>query len=185
MSTVTTPAVTGTWIVDPSHTDVGFSARHLVVSKVRGHFRAVDARITVPEAGPEAAEIRATIQAASVDTGNADRDAHLRSADFLDAEQFPTLEFASTGVAARGGDRYAVTGDLTIKGVTHPVTLDATFNGVAASPFGTTAIGFEATAEIDRREWGLEWNVALDTGGVLVGEKIKLTLEVEATLQDA
>lgn len=181
----TAPTTTGTWVVDASHSEIGFQARHLVITKVRGRFGTFDASIVVPESGPTDAVITATIQAASIDTGNSDRDNHVRSADFLDVEQFPTLDFVGTTVKATGPDRYAVTGDLTIKGVTRPVTVDVEFTGIAASPFGTTVAGFEATTEIDRRNWGLEWNVALDSGGVLVSEKIKLALEIQAVLQSA
>lgn len=168
----------GTWTIDPSHTTLGFVARHLVVAKVRGRFGAVTGDITIAE-NHLASSVTASIEMASVDTGDAGRDEHLRGADFFDVEQFPTMTFTSTKVTGDGSD-YTLTGDLTIKGVTKPVTLDLEFDGVSGDPWGGTRAGFTATGEIDRREWGLEWNVALDTGGMLVGEKIKLQLDIEA-----
>jgi len=168
----------GTWTIDPSHTSLGFVARHLVVAKVRGRFGAVTGAITI---APDhlASSVAAEIEMASVDTGDAGRDEHLRSVDFFDIERFPTMTFASTGVAAKGSD-FVVTGDLTIKGITKSVTLDLEFDGVSGDPWGGTRAGFTATGEIDRRDWGMEFNMALDTGGVLVGEKVKLQLDIEA-----
>lgn len=168
----------GIWTIDPSHTSLGFVARHLVVAKVRGRFGAVTGAITVAE-DALASSVTAQIDMASVDTGDTARDEHLRSADFFDVENHPSMTFTSTSVSGQGAD-YVVTGDLTIKGVTRPVTLDLEFDGVSGDPWGGTRAGFTATAEIDRRDWGLEWNVALDTGGVLVGEKVKLQLDIEA-----
>lgn len=168
----------GIWTIDPSHTSLGFVARHLVVAKVRGRFGAVTGVITVAE-DALASSVTAQIDMASVDTGDTARDEHLRSADFFDVENHPSMTFTSTSVSGQGAD-YVVTGDLTIKGVTRPVTLDLEFDGVSGDPWGGTRAGFTATAEIDRRDWGLEWNVALDTGGVLVGEKVKLQLDIEA-----
>lgn len=168
----------GIWTIDPSHTSLGFVARHLVVAKVRGRFGAVTGVITVAE-DALASSVTAQIDMASVDTGDTARDEHLRSADFFDVENHPSMTFTSTSVSGQGAD-YVVTGDLTIKGVTRPVTLDLEFDGVSGDPWGGTRAGFTATAEIDRRHWGLEWNVALDTGGVLVGEKVKLQLDIEA-----
>lgn len=168
----------GTWTIDPSHTTLGFTARHLVVAKVRGRFGAITGAITIAD-DRLSSTVTAEIEMASVDTGDAGRDEHLRSADFFDVEKFPTMTFTSTKVTGSGTD-YVVTGDLTIKGITKPVTLDLEFDGVSGDPWGGTRAGFTATGEIDRRDWGLEWNVALDTGGVLVGEKIKLQLDIEA-----
>ena len=168
----------GTWTIDPSHTTLGFTARHLVVAKVRGRFGAVTGDITIA-ADHLASSVNATIEMASVDTGDAGRDEHLRGADFFDVEQFPTMTFTSTRVTGSGSD-YTLTGDLTIKGVTKSVSLDLEFDGVSGDPWGGTRAGFTATGEIDRRDWGLEWNVALDTGGVLVGENVKLQLDIEA-----
>jgi len=168
----------GIWTIDPSHTSLGFVARHLVVAKVRGRFGAVTGAITIAE-DALASSVTAQIDMASVDTGDTARDEHLRSADFFDVENHPSMTFTSTSVSGQGAD-YVVTGDLTIKGVTRPRTLDLEFDGVSGDPWGGTRAGFTATAEIDRRDWGLEWNVALDTGGVLVGEKVKLQLDIEA-----
>ncbi|MBU3701919.1 MAG: YceI family protein [Acidimicrobiia bacterium] len=168
----------GTWTIDPSHTTLGFTARHLVVAKVRGRFGVVTGAVTIAE-DPLSSTVAAEIEMASVDTGDAGRDEHLRSADFFDVEQFPTMTFTSTQVTGSGSD-YVLTGDLTIKGITKPVTLELEFDGVSGDPWGGTRAGFTATGEIDRRDWGLEWNVALDTGGVLVGERIKLQLDIEA-----
>lgn len=168
----------GVWTIDASHSNLGFVARHLVVAKVRGRFGAVTGDITIAE-DHLASSVSATIEMASVDTGDAGRDDHLRSAEFFDVENFPTMTFTSTKVEGDGSE-YALTGDLTIKGVTKSVTLDLEFDGVSGDPWGGTRAGFTATGEIDRREFGLEWNVALDTGGMLVGERIKLQLDIEA-----
>jgi polyisoprenoid-binding protein YceI len=176
MSTATaalTGLTTGTWVIDPAHTEVGFVARHLMVTKVRGQFKDVEGTVTVADE-PSDSTANVTVKLASVQTGSADRDAHLRSADFFDVENNPEMTFVSTGFT---GD--TLTGDLTIKGVTKPVTFDVDFNGVATDPWGNTKAGFEASAEINRKDWGLEWNVALEGGGVLVSEKIKIKLEVQ------
>ncbi|GLZ56614.1 YceI family protein [Micromonospora parva] len=178
---LTIPAA-GTYALDVAHKRVGFVARHMMVSKVRGEFNEATATITVAE-DPLQSSVVATIQAASVDTTQADRDAHLRSAEFLDAEKFPTLEFRSTGVKSRRGSEFVLTGELTIKDVTRPVELEVEFEGVGRSPFGQDIFGFSASTEIDREEFGLTWNVALETGGVLVSRKIKIEIEGEAVRQ--
>ena len=178
---LTIPAA-GTYALDVAHKRVGFVARHMMVSKVRGEFNEATATITVAE-DPLQSSVVATIQAASVDTTQADRDAHLRSPEFLDAEKFPTLEFRSTGVKSRRGDEFVLTGELTIKDVTRPVELEVEFEGVGRSPFGQDIFGFSASTEIDREEFGLTWNVALETGGVLVSRKIKIEIEGEAVRQ--
>ncbi|MEH0928646.1 YceI family protein [Micromonospora sp. CPCC 205558] len=172
----------GTYALDVAHKRVGFVARHMMVSKVRGEFNEATATITVAE-DPLQSSVVATIQAASVDTTQADRDAHLRSPEFLDAEKFPTLEFRSTGVKSRRGNEFVLTGELTIKDVTRPVELEVEFEGVGRSPFGQDIFGFSASTEIDREEFGLTWNVALETGGVLVSRKIKIEIEGEAVRQ--
>jgi polyisoprenoid-binding protein YceI len=174
--------VAGTWQIDPSHSTVGFVARHLMVTKVRGRFTDVDATVTVGD-DPTASSVEAVIQTASIDTRSADRDTHLRSADFFDVEQFPTITFRSTAVRAVKGDRWALDGELTIKGVTRPVTLDVEFEGTAGDPWGGQRAGFTAETEIDREDWGLTWNVALESGGILVSKKIKLELEVQLVRQ--
>ena len=176
MTTIaTTQLPTGTWNIDAAHSELAFVARHLMVSKVRGGFGEFSGTVEVAEP-VEQSSVSATVQMASVDTGSADRDNHLRSGDFFDVEQHPTMTFTSTGFT---GD--SLTGDLTIKGVTRPVTFDVEFGGVATDPWGNAKAGFEATAEINRKDWGLEWNVSLESGGVLVSEKIRLTLDIELT----
>ncbi|MFF5172417.1 YceI family protein [Micromonospora sp. NPDC000089] len=177
--TIPTP---GTYLLDAAHKRVGFVARHMMVSKVRGEFADATATVTVAE-DPLQSSVTATIQAASIDTKHADRDAHLRSPEFLDVEAFPTLEYRSTGVKSRNGNEFVLLGELTVKGVTRPVELEVEFEGVGRTPFGTDVFGFTATTEIDREEFGLTWNVALETGGVLVGKKIKIEIEGEAVRQ--
>ena len=177
-TTATLPGLTaGTWTIDPSHSEVGFTARHMMVSKVRGKFGEVSGTVVVPE-DVTAASVEATIQLASVATGSEDRDNHLRSADFFDVENNPEMTFRSTSF-----DGETLTGDLTIKGVTKPVTLDVEFGGVGTDPWGNEKAGFEATGEIDRTDWGLTWNANLEKGGVLVSEKIKLALDIQLGLQ--
>ncbi|SCG60896.1 YceI family protein [Micromonospora coxensis] len=172
----------GTYLLDVAHKRVGFVARHMMVSKVRGEFADASATITVAE-DPMQSSVTATIQAASIDTKQADRDAHLRSPEFLDVETFPTLEYRSTAVKSRDGNEFVLLGDLTIKGVTRQVELEVEFEGVGRTPFGTDVFGFTATTEIDREDFGLTWNVALETGGVLVGKKVKIEIEGEAVRQ--
>ncbi|MFG1649112.1 YceI family protein [Micromonospora sp. NPDC049275] len=178
---LTIPAA-GTYMLDVAHKRVGFVARHMMVSKVRGEFKEATATVTVAE-DPLQSSVVATIQAASIDTTQGDRDAHLRSPEFLDAEKYPTLEFRSTGVKSRSGNEFVLTGELTIKDVTRPVELEVEFEGVGRSPFGQDIFGFSASTEIDREEFGLTWNVTLETGGVLVGKKIKIEIEGEAVRQ--
>ena len=172
---------TGTWVIDPAHTNLGFTARHAMVAKVRGTFGEFDGSFTITE---DLAQSSAslTIQAASIDTKNADRDAHLTSPDFLDVANFPTVTFTSTSVAVNGSE-IVLTGDLTIHGVTKSVDVTYELVGISQDPWGNTKIGFEGSTKISRKDFGLVWNVALETGGVLVGDDIKLTLDVEATKQ--
>ncbi|SCG47488.1 YceI family protein [Micromonospora halophytica] len=172
----------GTYLLDAAHKRVGFVARHMMVSKVRGEFGDASATITVAE-DPMQSSVTATIQAASIDTKQADRDAHLRNPEFLDVETFPTLEYRSTAVKSRDGNDFVLLGDLTIRGVTRQVELEVEFEGVGRTPFGADVFGFTATTEIDREDFGLTWNVALETGGVLVGKKIKIEIEGEAVRQ--
>ena len=169
----------GTYTIDPSHTRVGFSTRHAMVTKVRGAFNDVSGTATTGE-NLEDAKIELTINAASVDTRSADRDAHLKSADFFDVETFPNLTFVSTEVKAVDADTLRVTGDLTIKDVTKPVTIDFEYAGAAQDPFGNTRVGFEGSTVVNRKDFGLTWNAALETGGVLVSEKATLEFEVSA-----
>jgi polyisoprenoid-binding protein YceI len=178
---LTLPGLTpGTWTVDPSHSEVGFVVRHMMVSKVKGRFAKVDGTITVAENVLDSS-VEATIDAASIDTRDENRDNHLRSSDFFEVETYPTLTFRSTGLRPNGED-FVLDGDLTIRGVTRPVSLDLEFNGAQPSPLapGKSAAGFSAETEISRKDFGLEWNVALETGGVLVADKIKIVLEIEA-----
>ncbi len=167
----------GTWTIDPTHTEVGFVARHLMVSKVRGAFTDVSGTVTV---GDELSGSRAevSIRTASVATGTPDRDAHLRSVDFFDVDNHPEMTFVSTSF-----DGETLVGDLTIKGVTRPVTLDVDFGGVATDPWGNEKAAFEATAQIDRTEWGLTWNAALERGGVLVSEKVRIAIDLQLAKQ--
>ena len=174
--------ITGTWVIDPAHTSIAFSARHAMVAKVRGNFTAFEGQFSIDAANIAASAAAITIQAASIDTDNADRDGHLKSADFLDVEQFPTLTFTSTSVS-QNGSTYNVTGDLSIHGVTKQITVPFELVGVSQDPWGNTKIGFEAETEISRKDFGLTWNAALETGGVLVSDTIKLSLDVEATKQ--
>jgi len=172
----------GTYTLDPAHKRVGFVARHMMVSKVRGEFAEATAAITVAE-DPLQSAVTATISAASIVTGQNDRDNHLRSGDFLDVEKYPTLEFRSTGVKSHSGNDFVLTGELTIKGVTRVVDLEVEFEGVGRSPYGFDLFGFSASTEIDREDFGLTWNVALEAGGVMVGKKVKIEIEGEAIRQ--
>jgi len=171
----------GTFAIDPTHTRVGFVARHMMVSKVRGNFTDVSGEIVVAE-DPTQSAVQVVIKTASIETRVADRDNHLRSPDFLDVEKFPELTFRSTGLVPTDGG-FQLRGDLTIKDVTREVTLDVEYEGVVRSPWGQEVIGFNATTEIDREEFGITWNQALETGGVLVGRKVKIEIELEAIRQ--
>lgn len=168
----------GTWTIDPSHSTVGFSVRHLMVSKVRGRFGAFTGSIEIGER-PEDSSVEVAIEAASIDTRDERRDAHLRSGDFLDAERHPALAFRSTGLRPTGGRRFHLDGALTIRGVTRPVTLEAELDAVGPDPWGGTRAGFTASTEIDREQWGLTWNQALETGGVLVGKQVRIEIEAQ------
>lgn len=175
---VTIPAP-GTFGFDLSHSAVSFTARHLMVSKVRGKFTEFDGTLTIAE-DPLASSVEVEIAATSVDTGEPKRDEHLRSSDFFGAETHPTIVFKSTGVTHDRGDHFSVTGDLTIRGVTHSVVLALEVIGVLVDPWGNQRIGFSATTEIDREDFGLTWNQALEGGGVLVGKKISIEIDAEA-----
>ena len=169
----------GTWDVDPSHSEVAFVIRHLMVSKVRGTFNDFSGSFVVGDS-LATSSVQADIAVASIDTNSADRDAHVRSADFFDVDQFPTMTYRSTGVRADGDD-YVVDGNLSLHGVTHPVTLQLEVLGfVPETPFGDTRVGFSASGEIDRRDFGLEWNAPVKGGGVVLGTKIRIALEIEA-----
>ena len=169
----------GTYTIDPTHSRLGFVTRHAMVTKVRGQFDEFEGTART-QAGLTDAAIEVTAQVASIDTRNADRDGHLRAGDFFDAEQFPTLTFRSTEVTAADDETMRVAGDLTIKGVTKPVTIDFEFGGIATDPYGNERIGFEGSTTVNRKDFGMEFNAALETGGVLVGEKVTLELEISA-----
>lgn len=175
----TVPAV-GQWTIDPTHSTVAAVARHLMVTKVRGHFASFSGTINVAE-NPADSSVEVSIDAASITTGTEDRDNHLKSADFLDVESYPTLTFRSTSVEA-DGDKWTLTGDLTIRNITQPIVLDMEFLGVANDPWGNAKAAFEASAELERHNWDLTWNVPLAQGGVLVSDKFKIEIEAQATL---
>lgn len=176
---VPTELTAGTWNIDTVHSTVGFSVRHLMVSKVRGTFDAFSGAIEIAADGTPS--VTAEIDVTSINTRNEQRDGHIKSADFFDAEKFPTATFVSTGVVAKGGD-YELTGDFTLKGVTKPVTLTMEFNGVNPGMGHGPVAGFEATAVINRKDFGIDIEMPLETGGTVVGDKISLTFEIEAGL---
>ena len=176
-ATVTAPIAAGTWTIDPVHSTVGFSVKHLMVSKVRGKFDTFSGTITVAEDGTPS--VQAEVDVRSITTGNDQRDGHIRSADFFDAEKFPTATFVSTAVRADGDD-YVLDGDFTLKGVTKPVSLALEFNGVNPGMGQGPVAGFEASTVISRKEFGIDIEMPLEGGGVVVGDKITITLEIEA-----
>lgn len=174
------------WAIDPAHSAVEFAVKHMMFTTVRGRFKEVSATIHLDEAEPSQSWVEAEIAAASIDTGQAPRDEHLRSADFLDVDNHPTIHFKSTRIehaSFQPGDDFRIVGDLTIRGTSMEVVLDATFEGTGTDPWGGTRAGFAAKAEIDRRDWGLRWNQALETGGVLVGKTVRIDIDVEAARQ--
>lgn len=179
MSQSTMAGVT-TWNIDAAHTEVGFSVKHLMITTVRGRFGGVSGMIRLDEENLEGSSVEVVIDASSIDTRTGDRDAHLRSADFLDVENHPTLTFRSRHVGSVGEGSFRVIGDLTIRGTTREVVLDVSDEGRAGDPWGGTRASFTGTTTIDRRDFGLTWNAALETGGVLVGNEVKIQLEVQA-----
>src|SRR5918999_6206336 len=168
-----------TWVIDGAHSNVGFSIKHLMIATVRGSFTQVQGTVTVDENDPGTAEIDITIPTASVTTRDEKRDAHLRSPDFFDVERFPNMTFRSKRVERQSGDSFRVIGDLTIRDVTREVALDVELLGRAKDPWGNEKAGFEATTKIKRGDYGLTWNAALETGGVLVGDEVKISIEAE------
>lgn len=182
-TTSTLAQTTGTWAIDASHTRVGFSAKHAMVATVRGQFNDFTGSLTLDGAAPEKSVADVTIATTSISTGSDDRDNHLRSGDFLDIETYPEITFQSTGVRYEGGDDFVMTGDLTIRGTSRPVELAVELEGLAADPFGNERIGFTGSTTISRKDFGLTWNVALEAGGVLVSDKVKITLDVSAIKQ--
>jgi polyisoprenoid-binding protein YceI len=183
MSTATqTPAGTTTWKIDPAHTSVEFSVKHMMITTVKGRFTEVDGIVTVDEADPSRSQADITIKTASIDTREAQRDAHLKSADFFDVEQFPAITFRSTRFEGTAHD-FKMAGDLTIHGVTRPIVLDVTHEGRRKDPWGGERAGYSATTRIRRGDFGLTWNAALESGGFLVGDDVKIALDVELVRQ--
>jgi polyisoprenoid-binding protein YceI len=174
METLMTP-----WTLDPAHSTIGFSVRHLTVSRVHGTFRRYTLDVEFDPEQPEQGRVTAIVESSSVDTGEEQRDAHLRSADFLDAEGFPTLAFTSTGVEASGHGQYALRGDLTMRGVTRPVTFDVEFIGEVANAQGGRSAGFSAATRLSRHDWGLVWNVGLEAGGLVVSDEVRVDIDIE------
>jgi len=177
MTATATPVRTFT--IDKAHSEAVFQVRHLI-TKVRGRFTDVGGAVAFDEAAPERSTVAFTIQAASIDTGTPDRDAHLRSEDFFHAEKHPAITFASTAIRALGGNEYEVTGDLTMRGVTKRITLPVTYLGNARDPWGNEKIGFETETTINRKDYGLTWNAALETGGFLVGDEVRISVSIQA-----
>ena len=173
---------TGTWVIDKSHSSLDFVAKHLMVTKVRGTFGGFEGTIVIGD-GPEDSSAEALIEVASLTTGDEKRDGHLHSPDFLDVENHPKMTFKTTKIESTGSGEGLVTGDLTIKGISHPVTLKTTFDGIAQDPWGGERAAFSAVGEIDREKWGMTWNQALETGGVLVSKKVRLEIDVQAVRQ--
>ena len=171
----------GTWVLDPAHSEVTFSLRHMMISKVRGEFGLKSATIEAP-ANPLEAKVTASVDAASISTGDQNRDNHLRSADFFDVETYPTIDFVSTGVRYEGGD-FLVDGDLTMHGVTKPVTFELEFGGFGTDPYGNYKAGATAKTVVNREDFGLTWNAALESGGVLVGKDVTITLDLQGSVQ--
>ncbi|MEJ1156317.1 YceI family protein [Microbacterium marmarense] len=173
----------GTWVLDPSHSEVTFSVRHMMISKVRGSFGVKSATIVAPE-NPLEARVEATVDASSIDTNDEGRDTHLRSADFFDVETYPTIEFRSTATRVEAGDLF-VDGDLTMHGVTKPVSFELELGGFGVDPWGNYKAGATATTVVNREDFGLTWNAALETGGVLVGKDITITLDLQGSLEQS
>jgi polyisoprenoid-binding protein YceI len=183
MTTATAPALTeltGTYTLDPAHTRIGFVARHAMVTKVRGAFNEFEGTATLDGANPANSSAQVTISAASIDTRNAQRDEHLRSNDFLAMADYPQITFSSTSARQVDDSTFELTGDLTIKGVTNQITVPFSFEGAAKDPFGNLRVGFEGAVTINRKDYGITWNAALETGGVLVSEKVTLEFELSA-----
>ncbi len=171
------------WTADLAHTAIEFSVRHMMISKVRGSFEQFEISVQADEDNPSASVVEAKIATASINTREAQRDAHLRSADFFNAEAFPYMVFRSKSFTMQGSSRGVLIGDLTIRDVTREVTLDVEYLGQAKSPWGAVSAGFNASTKINRKDWGLEWNVALETGGFLVGEEVEIHIETELVKQ--
>jgi polyisoprenoid-binding protein YceI len=171
------------WLIDSAHTEVNFSVRHMMISNVRGRFERLSGVVDFDELNPRNTIVEVKIEAASINTRDEKRDAHLKSPDFLDAAQYPYLTFKSKRVEVKDATRARLIGDLTIRDVTREVSLDVEFNGSAKSPWGTTSAGFSARTSLKRKDWGLNWNIALETGGWLVGDEVNLSIELEVVKQ--
>jgi polyisoprenoid-binding protein YceI len=182
MTTTTTDfsALTGTYSIDVSHSRLGFVARHAMVTKVRGAFNEFEGSATIDGVDPSNSSVKITIKVDSIDTRNKQRDDHIRTNDFLDIETYPEITFVSTGVSHDGGNDFQVTGDLTVRGVTKSITIPLEFQGSVVDPWGNTRIGFDGSVVINRKDWGVNWNTALEAGGVLVSEKVTLEFEISA-----
>lgn len=178
--TTTYPQLTGDYTLDTAHSRIGFVARHAMVTKVRGAFGEFTGAVRADGADPSKSTVNVTIDVKSIDTGNADRDGHLRSNDFLEMDEYPQITFVSTAVSQSGDTMFEITGDLTIKGVTRSVAIPFEFAGAAKDPFGNERIGFEGSIAINRKDYGITWNAALETGGVLVSDKITLEFDISA-----
>ncbi|MGN9794673.1 YceI family protein [Streptomyces sp. OZ13] len=173
-------ALSGEYTIDPAHSSIGFTVRHAMVTNVRGSFGEHEGKLVLDGTEPARSTAAIDVAIASIDTGIADRDGHLRSGDFFDAETFPKMTFRSTGAEQLGGDKYRISGDLTIKDVTRPIAIDLEFQGSATDVYGNERVGFEGGTEILRSDWGLTWNAALETGGVMVSDKVKLNFDISA-----
>jgi len=182
--TTATHTRTSTWTIDPTHSIAEFAVKHLVITTVKGRFRDLEGTIEIDEAQPENSSVEAKIAVASVDTNVEDRDKHLRSDDFFNAEQFPYLTFRSTRIERFGEERFKLIGELTIRDVTKEVDLDGEYEGQIADPWGNQRAAFTATTQISRKEFGIRWNQALETGGAVVGDNVKITLHLEAVRQN-
>ncbi|RYU09476.1 YceI family protein [Nocardioides iriomotensis] len=180
MTTQQLGSLTGEYVVDGTHSRLGFVARHAMITKVRGQFNEFEGRAHIDFEDPARSTVEATITVQSIDTHNEQRDGHLRSNDFFDAPNHPQITFRSTGVTRQSDETYEVEGDLTIKGTTKQVSIPFEFTGTAKDPFGNTRVGFEGSLTVNRKDWGIEWNAPLETGGVLVSEKVTLELEISA-----
>jgi len=181
--TTATQTATSTWTIDPTHSIAEFAVKHLVITTVKGHFRNFEGTLHIDEAQPKNSSVEAKIAVASIDTNLADRDAHLRSDDFFNAEQYPRITFRSTSIESAGRDHYKIAGDLTIRDVTKEVVLDTEFEGQIDDPMGNRRAAFTATTQISRKEFGVKWNQALETGGMIVSDNVKITLHIEAIQQ--
>ena len=180
----TAPTTVSTWAIDPTHSTAEFAVKHMMISTVKGSFGSLTGTLSIDEANPTNSAVTATIDVASLDTREPQRDAHLRSDDFFNAEQFPQITFRSTRVERSSDEEWRIAGDLTIRDVTRAVTLEVEFEGQITDPYGKQRAGFTAETTISRKEFGLKWNALLETGGAIVGDKVKVTLHIEAVRQD-